>query len=41
MKNNPKEENPYHKRKMSLKAPITTVFIFDSIAARFGKTRIE
>jgi len=42
MKNNPPEElTPYHKRKMSLTAPITTVFMFDAIAARFGKTRIE
>ena len=31
MKNNPPEETPYHKRKMSLTAPITTVFMFDAI----------
>lgn len=42
MRNNPPEEvTPYHKRKISLTAPITTVFMFDAIAARFGKTRIE
>ena len=41
MKENPSEETPVHKRKMSLTAPIETVFMFDAIAARFGKTRIE
>lgn len=41
MKNNPSQELPFQKRKMSLTAPIETVFMFDAIAARFGKTRIE
>ena len=42
MLNEPVEEPvPFHKRKMSLRAQITTVFMFDAIAARFGKTRVD
>lgn len=41
MKENPTDEILNTKRKMSLTAQIETVFMFDAIAARFGKTRIE
>lgn len=42
MRNEPEPETiPFSKRKMSLTAPITTVFMFDALAARFGKTRVE
>jgi|TARA_B100001063_G_scaffold110326_1_gene102989 hypothetical protein len=41
MRDNPTDEIPNTKRKMSLTAPIETVLMFDAIAARFGKTRTQ
>lgn len=41
MKNNPPSELPWNDRKMSLTAPITSSFMLDAIASRFGKTRVE
>jgi len=41
MRDNPPETLPWNDRKMSLTAPITTSFMLDAIASRFGKTRVE